>query len=343
MLNRKVRNLAVAGLTIVSAAVLPALDATTASASTNPKCVDSTPRACVQVFGNGTYVADVNGWAWNTTGAKLSRLHIELYIQFQTARPPGGTNWAFLADCGQFTLAPHRNSADCSYGGSGGFETDAHAYVCAAVWQYADGRYHDRGYSCARIALPGHRMSPHPERQIIQATSSQVLPLLTASSRQIGPGVAVGRYLVSSGEFTKSFTTFHSLSPELSMSLWPTPGRLTSRVWPLMALVSSFAIQGRVSASSDPLMIRVGHSTLLALERASNGPMANEVLPMRARSIAQASRLVNGLSSTCALISRRLARSIATALPRDQPISVTWSVVIDARRCRYVIAASAER
>ena len=39
------------------------------------------------------------------------------------------------------------------------------------------------------------------------------------------------------------------------MSLWPTPGRLTSRVWPLMALVSSFAIQGRVSASSDPLMI----------------------------------------------------------------------------------------
>ena len=166
MLNRKVRNLAVAGLTIVSAAVLPALGATSASASTNPKCVDSTPRACVQVFGNGTYVADVNGWAWNTTGAKLSRLHIELYIQFQIARPPGGTNWAFLADCGQFTLASHRNSADCSYGGSGGFQTDAHAYVCAAVWQYADGRYHDRGYSCARIALPSsHRVEQAADRR----------------------------------------------------------------------------------------------------------------------------------------------------------------------------------
>src|SRR5690348_5597403 len=156
-------------------------------------------------------------------------------------------------------------------------------------------------------------------------------------------GTTVGRHLVSSGEFKKSFTTFHSFSPDLSMSLWPTPGSLTSRARPPMALVSSFAIQGRVSASSDPLMIRVGQSTLLALERASNGPMANEVLPMRARSIAQASRLVNGLSSTCALTSRRLARSIATALPRDQPISVTWSRVTDACRCRYVIAASAER
>lgn len=151
------------------------------------------------------------------------------------------------------------------------------------------------------------------------------------------------RHLVSSEEFRKSFTTSHSLSPELSMSLWPTPARLTSRAWPPMALVSSFAIQGRVSASSDPLMIRVGQSTLLALERASNGPMANDVLPMRARSIAQASRLVNGLSNTCALTSRRLAKSIATALPRDQPISVTWSRVTDACRCRYVIAASAER
>ncbi len=49
-----------------------------------------------------------------------------------------------------------------------------------------------------------------------------------------------------------------------------------------MALVSSFAIQGRVSASSDPLMMRVGQSTLLALERASNGPMANESLSFSA-------------------------------------------------------------
>jgi hypothetical protein len=82
-----------------------------------------------------------------------------------------------------------------------------------------------------------------------------------------------------------------------------------------MALVSSVAIQGRVSASFDPLMIRVGQLTLLALERESNGPTANEVLPIRVMSIAQASTLVSGLSSTCALTSRRLARSIATALP----------------------------
>jgi hypothetical protein len=164
-----------------------------------------------------------------------------------------------------------------------------------------------------------------------------------ASEEDRRRAVRLGQPLASAAEFKKSFTTFHSLSPERSMSLWPTPGRLTSWAWPPIALVSSFAIQGRVSASSDPLIIRVGQSTLLALDRASNGPMANEVLPMRARSIALAIKLVIGLSSTCALTSRRRARSIATALPRDQPISVTWSRVIDACRCRYVIAASAER
>ena len=174
---------------------------------------------------------------------------------------------------------------------------------------------------------------------------ADLLRRLTGLDKDLSPhrDAAAGRHLVSSGEFKKSLIAFHSLSPELSMSLWPTPATLTSRAWPSMAMVSSFAIQGRVSASSDPLMIRVGQLTLLARERASNGPMANEVLPMRTRSSAQANRLVNGLSSTCALTSRRLARSIATALPRDQPISVTWSRVIDARRCRYVIAASAER
>jgi hypothetical protein len=149
MLNRKVRSLAVTALTIVSAAVLTALSATGASASTNPRCVASTPRACVQVFGNGTYVQDVNGWAWNTTRAQIDDLHIELYIQFQSPRPPGGTHWAFLMNCGEFNLPGGRNSANCSYSSS--FVTDANAYVCAAVWQYADG-YHDRGYSCARIA-----------------------------------------------------------------------------------------------------------------------------------------------------------------------------------------------
>jgi hypothetical protein len=181
MLNRKVRNLAVASLTIASAAVLTALGATGASASTNPRCVDSTPRACVQVFGNGTYVADVNGWAWNTTGAKFGKLHIELYIQFQIARPPGGTHWAFLTDCRQFSLPSRHNSAICSYGGnSGGFKTDAHSYVCAAVWQYADGRYHDRGYSCARISLPGHRAwsksltDPSPRPQSFPANAGPV-------------------------------------------------------------------------------------------------------------------------------------------------------------------------
>jgi hypothetical protein len=121
----------------------------------------------------------------------------------------------------------------------------------------------------------------------------------------------VGQPLALAAEFKKSFTTFHSLSPDRSRSLWPTPGRLTSRAWPPMEWVSSLAIQGRVSASSDPLMIRVGQPTLLALESALNGPMANGVLPMRVRSIAQASRLVIGLSSICALMSWRLARSIA--------------------------------
>ena len=45
---------------------------------------------------------------------------------------------------------------------------------------------------------------------------------------------------------------------------------------------------GRVSAPADPLTIRVGQPTRLALERASNGPMANEVLPMRVRSMPDA-------------------------------------------------------
>src|SRR5690348_16176915 len=47
-------------------------------------------------------------------------------------------------------------------------------------------------------------------------------------------GTAAGRHLVFSGEFKKSFTTFQSLSPEPSMSLWPMPARLTRRAWPFM-------------------------------------------------------------------------------------------------------------
>ena len=197
--------------------------------------------------------------------------------------------------------------------------------------------------------LPRRWPAPARHRQLWNVASAQGPPrtvldvVPTPTNLMVATTPKPLLSVVHSAEFKKSFTTFHSLSPERSMLLWPTPGRLTSWAWPPMALVSSFAIQGRVSASSDPLMIRVGQLTLLALERASNGPMANEVLPMRARSIAQASRLVIGLSSICALTSRRRTTSIATVLPRDQSISVTWSRGIDACRCRYVIAASAER
>ena len=85
-----------------------------------------------------------------------------------------------------------------------------------------------------------------------------------------------------------------------------------------MAFVNSFAIQGRVSGSSAPLTTSVGQSTPLALERALNGPILGAVLPRRARSSAVANRLVNGLSRTCALMLRRLARSISLRAERLQ-------------------------
>jgi hypothetical protein len=85
---------------------------------------------------------------------------------------------------------------------------------------------------------------------------------------------------------------------------------MDAQLWiPRVLAQATFAIHGRVRPSADPLTISVGHPTRLALDKASNGPAANEVRLSRVRSIPQASRLVHGLIST-------------------------WSGVTDARRCR---------
>ena len=126
MLNRKVRNLAVTAVTIVSATGLSALFAAGASASVtaaaNPghaavtaaasaapntsatpdstgflcaPAVSHLPKACVQVFGSGLNISSMTGWAYNPTTSSYTgySAHIELYYM-----TPGN----FAASSGSF-------------------------------------------------------------------------------------------------------------------------------------------------------------------------------------------------------------------------------------------------
>lgn len=136
MLNRTVRNLAVAAVTTLSAAVLIPLGATSASASTLPKCGadgPDIPRICVQVFGNGNYIAQMNGWMWNTTGIEQfnGEYRIELYLKRTAkAEPPGGSAFHFIRYCTVGDVPNGHNSANCSFGPRNNADT---GYYCAAL------------------------------------------------------------------------------------------------------------------------------------------------------------------------------------------------------------------
>jgi hypothetical protein len=82
------------------------------------------------------------------------------------------------------------------------------------------GHQHPRTMTVVKTELRSHLTSKRgqfSDLALIRARSTKTWPL------------TAGRHLVSSGGSRKSSTTLHSLSPELSMLLWPTPGRLTSR------------------------------------------------------------------------------------------------------------------
>jgi hypothetical protein len=143
MPSRGIRNVV---LTIASATVLAALSvvgASTAGASTNPECYDSVPWACVQIFGNGLYVADVNGWAHNQTATEIDDLHIELYIASSNTYPSDG---ALLMNSSGFNLPGGDNSSNLSVGPLS-LSTDS--WLCSAVWQYTGSGYVDLGHKCA--------------------------------------------------------------------------------------------------------------------------------------------------------------------------------------------------
>lgn len=167
MLNRKIRNLVLTGITIVSAVLLTALGATSASATTTvaatpghadvatataaaaasatpdstlPNCNTANPRwACVQVFGNGTFISSMNGWAHNATGIDLSGDFFwnELYYDSHDVKPAGGAYTYIPIENCSFTSFPiNGNSPNCHWAPD---RNEPAGYYCDALWQSIGG------------------------------------------------------------------------------------------------------------------------------------------------------------------------------------------------------------
>jgi len=107
------------------------------------------------------------------------------------------------------------------------------------------------------------------------------------------------------------------------MPLWPTPWRLISRAWLPMAFVNSFAIQGRVSASSDPLTISVGQSMLLALDRRRESVPNPESVPngrlVRSYRASSRSSVPGSAPATSSIFTRLRAPATSVTEPRPTP------------------------
>jgi hypothetical protein len=137
MLSRKIRNLAVTAITIVSATVLTTLSATGASATTLPTCYKNgtlIPWTCVQVIGSGLHIAEMDGWLYNPkdsiyTGASVD---IELYYAGRNQAP--GIDTPKIRNCDQFYVPePGFDSDPCPWQPIG----DVNAgYYCAALWWF---------------------------------------------------------------------------------------------------------------------------------------------------------------------------------------------------------------
>ena len=147
MLKHRVRNLAVAGFMIASALVLTVPFAPSASASTPATCVTSDhPWPCIEVFGNGLYVQDMNGWAHNADTMTIYNLHMELYWAAHNEPPLYGH---YIKNSGEFNLAGGHNSSNVSYGP---VTWSGPRYLCNAVWQDNFGYHTDLGYVCVYIS-----------------------------------------------------------------------------------------------------------------------------------------------------------------------------------------------
>jgi hypothetical protein len=148
MLNRRVRNFALAAMTISSAFLLAILGATAASASTNPICSGGAPRDCVQIFGNGLQVVQVDGWVWNNTGMFIGSAHIEFY-DAPAYQSPNARGSHFLLNCGVFSVNPNSNSILC-YDNAVPQPTGP-IDECTASWQDSGSSHFLLGFACGRV------------------------------------------------------------------------------------------------------------------------------------------------------------------------------------------------
>ena len=70
-------------------------------------CVQSTPWSCTQVYGNGTFIVQMNGWSHNASSVSITNLHLQL-----TWVDSSGTVHN-IKSCATFTIAPGANSPNC--------------------------------------------------------------------------------------------------------------------------------------------------------------------------------------------------------------------------------------
>lgn len=183
MLKRTVRDLAVSAITIISATMLIALGATGASAasiaaanpghayvaaktvapatraaanasktpdSTLPNCNTRFPRwPCVQVFGNGTFISSMNGWAHNATGIDLSgdSFWNELYYFKSSPSGPNTPGRVFIRNCAFTSFPINGNSPNCNWAPN---RNEPTGYYCDALWQWILGP-NLWGYKCVYV------------------------------------------------------------------------------------------------------------------------------------------------------------------------------------------------
>lgn len=167
MPKRRICNFAVIATTVVSATVLTILGTTGAAAnasaapdSTGVLCAPQTefiPRACVQIFGSGTNIASMNGWANNPATSIYTgdSAHIELYYMtsgnFAASNGSDGDGDPELApsipvprgndgNCAGYTLTANSNSPPCSWDPAQLGENPVvnTGYYCSAIWIFYD-------------------------------------------------------------------------------------------------------------------------------------------------------------------------------------------------------------
>ena len=147
MHNRKVRNFAVAAVTIFSAFLLAIVNAAGASASTPPICSGGAPRDCVQIIGSGLFVSEVDGWIWNNTGMLIPSAHIEFYTApgWQSPNAPGS---AFIVNAPAGGVNPNSNSALEAITPP---QPTAAIDECTASWQDSGRNHFLLGFACGRV------------------------------------------------------------------------------------------------------------------------------------------------------------------------------------------------